>query len=317
MAKKQNDVRKGTAAPPKRAKVAADKANTVVKKKKRRISRFHLVVILFVSILILSGAIGFMLLSTPQYGADGTEKPAVFAVKSVEVVGDTHYSPEAIIGISGIRVGQSIFSVNKKEASQKIWQAFPYINYIDIGNSSFDTITITVKEIDTIGVRYAGGNWVVVGSNGRAVELLPVESDLPPRYLYFKGVTPAECELGGDAMDERSLQIVNGILEAFRIVRENASSRDTILDFTPGVATIDLTDKTDIQLHWNHQITIAIGNEKDLQHKLDVVSTTLPLIFETHGLHTTGVLNLRSYSDDDPNNNQAIYTPDDILDNGN
>lgn len=311
MANKQDTARKGAAGSP---KSTPGKAAVTVKKRKRRISRFHLVMILFASILILSGAIGFMLLSTPQYEADGTEKPAVFAVKSVEVVGSTHYSPEAIIGISGIRVGQSIFSVNKKEASQKIWEAFPYIHYIDIGNSSFDTITITVKEIDPIGVRYADGNWVVVGSNGRAVELLPVESDLPPRYLYFKGVTPASCELGGDAMDERSQEIVNEILQAFQAVRENASSRDNILDFTSGVTTIDMTDKSDIQLHWNHQVTIVIGNEKDLQHKLDVVSTTLPLIFESHGVHTTGVLNLRSYSDDDPNNNQAVYTPDDILD---
>lgn len=125
-------------------RTAVKKSDPAAKRKRRRISRFHLVVTLFVAILVLGGATVFMLLFMP--GSSSNDQPAVFAVKSVEVVGDTRYSREAIIGVSGIKVGQSVFSVDKRKASEKIREAFPYIDYIDIGNSSFDTVTIQVRE---------------------------------------------------------------------------------------------------------------------------------------------------------------------------
>ena len=147
-------------------RTAVKKSDPAAKRKRRRISRFHLVVTLFVAILVLGGATVFMLLFMP--GSSSNDQPAVFAVKSVEVVGDTRYSREAIIGVSGIKVGQSVFSVDKRKASEKIREAFPYIDYIDIGNSSFDTVTIQVRETEVLGARYAEGYWYVVGGTSMA-----------------------------------------------------------------------------------------------------------------------------------------------------
>ena len=281
-------------------------------KRKRRISRFHLVVTLFFAILVLGGATVFMLLFMP--GSSGSDRTAVFAVKSVEVVGDTRYSREAIIGVSGIKVGQSLFSVDKKKSSEKIREAFPYIDYIDIGNSAFDTITIQVRETEALGARYSNGYWYVVGTNGREVEKLSVESDRPPRYLYFKGVTPEECHLGGQAMDERSLSIVETLLAAMEETAEAARENSQRMDLTTGIVEMDMTDKSDIQLNWNNRITVALGNETNLSHKIAVVSTTMPLVLEGHGALTEGVLDLRSYSDEKSDNDMAVYTPQELLD---
>lgn len=292
-------------------KTTVNKKEPSVKRKRRRISRFHLVVTLFVAILVLGGATVFMLLFMP--GTSSNDRPAVFAVKSVEVVGDTRYSREAIIGVSGIKVGQSVFSVDKQEAIERIRESFPYIDYIDIGHSSFDTVTIQVRETEVLGARYAGGYWYVVGANGRAVEELPVESDRPPRYLYFKGVTPGECTLGGQAMDERSMGIVEALLDAFEETAAAAEVNDKLMDLTTGIVEIDMTDKSDIRLNWNNRVTVALGNETNLSHKIAVVSTTLPLVLEGHGALTEGVLDLRSYSDEKSDNDMAVYTPQELL----
>ncbi len=291
--------------------IKESRAETTVRRKRRRISRFHLVIVLFIAILVLGGATAFMLLMMP--GRTDNDRSAVFAVKSIEVVGDTRYSKEAIAGISGIQVGQSVFSVNKKRASEQIREAFPYIDYIDIGNSSFDTITIQVRETEILGARYADGNWYVVGANGRAVEKLPVESDRPPRYLYFKGVTPESCTLGGQAMDERSLDIISTLLAAFKQTAQIAQTTEGRMDLTGGIVEIDLADKSDIQLNWNNQVTIALGNETNLSHKIAVVSTTLPMVLKGHGALTEGVLDLRSYSDGKSDNDMAVYTPQELL----
>ena len=244
-------------------RTAVKKSDPAAKRKRRRISRFHLVVTLFVAILVLGGATVFMLLFMP--GSSSNDQPAVFAVKSVEVVGDTRYSREAIIGVSGIKVGQSVFSVDKRKASEKIREAFPYIDYIDIGNSSFDTVTIQVRETEVLGARYAEGYWYVVGANGRAVEALPVESDRPPRYIYFKGVTPETCALGGEAMDERSMGIVETLLKAFEETAAAAKSDGRRMDLTTGIVEIDMTDKSDIlqnaiRMHVCHIICLRHGH---------------------------------------------------------
>lgn len=287
------------------------KKTAVVRKKRRKISRFHLVVVLFISVLVLSGASAFMLLVMPGNQSAGTaDKPAVFAVSEVRVEGDTRYSPEAIIGISGIHVGQSLFSVNKRQASENIRAAFPYIEYIEIGNASFDTIVITVREVEVIGARYAGGSWILVGSNNRALEALPMTGSRPGRHLYFKGVTPAECEVGGEAMDERSESIVERLLAAFQQSQVPDESGAQKTDFTTTIMDIDMTDKNDIQLNWNNRITIALGNELELEHKIAVAATTIPRVLSSYGENITGILNMRSYADD----NMSVFTPQWVLD---
>ena len=174
-------------------------------------------------------------------------------------------------------------------------------------------MTIQVRETEVLGARYAEGYWYVVGANGRAVEALPVESDRPPRYIYFKGVTPETCALGGEAMDERSMGIVETLLKAFEETAAAAKSDGRRMDLTTGIVEIDMTDKSDIRLNWNNRVTVALGNETNLPHKIAVVSTTLPLVLEGHGTLTQGVLDLRSYSDEKSDNDMAVYTPQELL----
>ena len=147
---------------------------------KKRKSRFHMVMALFLSIVAVSIALVVMIivnLNFKQNGAAETaeSKSAVFGVKSVTVEGETRYSKEAIVGISGIRVGQSIFSVNKRSAAEKVKAAFPYLDTVEISSASFDDIRIKITETEPIGAIYAGGSWIVVGRDGRGLEALPEE----------------------------------------------------------------------------------------------------------------------------------------------
>lgn len=257
---------------------------------KKRKSRFHVVMALFLSIVAVSIALVVMIIVNLNFKQGGTaeaaeSKSAVFGVKSVTVEGETRYSKEAIAGISGIRVGQSIFSVNKRSAAEKVKAAFPYLDTVEISSASFDDIRIKITETEPIGAIYAGGSWIVVGRDGRGLEALPVESERPFRYLYIKGVTPLTAELGKTVLDERSLAIVLELREAF----ESAG-----LD---GVGVIDLTDKTDIRLDWKNQITIALGNDSNLTYEVRVAVTSLPVVQRRHGATARGELDIRMYAD--------------------
>lgn len=86
------------------------------KKKKRRVTPFQLLIALLIAILLVVAAVvAFFLLvprSTANAGEEG-QKTAIFGIDSIEVVGDTRYTEEEIIGAGGLYVGQSIFSISK------------------------------------------------------------------------------------------------------------------------------------------------------------------------------------------------------------
>lgn len=263
---------------------------------RKRLPRLYTAMILIVAIIAISGALVFLLMTMPSGNAQG-KKTAVFGVKTVEVIGETRYSRDAIAAASGIYVGQSIFSVNKRQAHENISETFPYIEYIEVSNTAFDTIRIEVKETDVLGAMYYDGQWLVVGTNGRAVQALPVESDRPPRYLYFRGATPAEgIGLGKIAMEERSRTIVETICDA---LGEYPLS---------GVTEIDLTDKTNIQLNLNNQIQIKLGNDSNLRHEIAFVSDAIGGIYEQYGSGVCGIIDVSSYSLDGATD-KLVFTP--------
>lgn len=265
------------------------------KRQKRRISRFHMAVILFVAILAVTGALVFLLLSMPKADGEAAAKPAVFGVKAVMVEGETRYDREAIAGLSGIRVGQSLLTVNKLRAIENIKKNFPYIRDVSVGNASFDTICITVREAEPIGAVYSAGQWLVVDDTGKALEALPIEGDRPPRYLYFKGAELQGSHPGEIVMAQRDVDIVNTLINAFDQYR---------LD---DVTEIDLSEKADIRLDWKNQITLLMGGDSNLDREVKVAATILPELMKNRGNNVTGVLDMRAYANPEVGDPQAIY----------
>ncbi len=269
-------------------------------------NRFKVVVVLFCVIVALSialaGAIMFVRNSKqPQAGQSWFQN---FTVKSITVNGNTQYDNNAIIGESGLKVGQSIFSVNKATAAKNIQAAFPYVQTATVKNSSYNTLTIDIVETEVVGAMYGDGQWLVVGANGKILETFPMESDHPGRYFYLQGAVLAEtAEIGATAMDERSIGIVNTILAALK--QNNIE----------GVLGIDMRDKTRISFNWKNQLTVVLGNESNLETEISLFAQSLPGVLEHNGGSVSGQLDFSSYSDNTDANDKIIYTPKDVLEN--
>ena len=267
------------------------------RRKKRRVSRFAIAVTVFVSIVVICSALTLLLLFQPGKGGTAAERPAVFGVHQIEVVGETRYAKEDIIAASGIEIGQSILTVKKVQAHDNIMAKFPYLERVDVSNSSFDTVKIEVWEVDPIGVMQTGDAWFVVGSNNKAVESLPASEEPPAAYLCFKGATTADGAVGGKAMDDRSFGIVTTMLQAIA---------DSQLE---NIRAIDMRNKSNICLEWNGQLTVMLGTENDLEKKVAAFANFLPDLLSNNGGTVSGRFDLRNYMED----SKAIYTPADIL----
>jgi len=222
----------------------------------------------------------------------------MFSLKEITVSGETRYLKEAIVQQSGLSVGQSIWSVDKVEAGERVLAAFPYIQDVKVVNTAYNKLDIAVSETDEIGVMYGDGKWLAVGSNGRILEVTAVESDRPLRALYLKGAEAVGKAVGEQAMDDRSFAIVNELLAAFR---------EYDLD---GVCEIDLSNKSDLRINWNNRITVKLGNDSNLTHEIGVMTSALPGIERQYGEQAVGQLDVSAFSED---GTMAVFTPRDLL----
>lgn len=268
------------------------------RRKKKKRNRFKTVVILFcinlVLMLLLAGGIVFV---CNQEG----QAFSWLTIQDITLEGNTRYDPAAIIGESGLSIGQNVFAINKATAAKNIRERFPYIADAKVESPTYNTIKITITEVSPIGAMYAAGNWLVVGENGNILETLPLQSDRPGRYFYLQGATPTgEITPGNIAMDERSIGIVKTLTKAF------ADSG------VSGVLGIDLRDKTNISFNWKNKLTVVLGNESNLAAEVDLFQKSLPHILERNGGSLEGRLDMSSYSDNIDANDKIIYTPKDI-----
>lgn len=272
---------------------------------KRKKNRFRLFVVLSVVNVLL---IVFTLLLLPaalsKPKTDGEDKPSALGIRSITVEGNTQYDNEAIVGVSGLEVGQSVFSVNKGQAAKRLQQEFAYVRDVDIDISFKREVTIRITEAQEMGAVYANGSWVVVDEKGLGLQKIPIESERPLRRMYLKGAGTLTDEIGKQVLDERSLAIVAEICTAFKLYELG------------DVSEIDMTNLNDIRVNWKNQIDIALGNDSNLTYEIAVAAYSIPKVLARHGETATGLLNVSQYSDATVETPTIIFTPSSLLEQG-
>lgn len=259
------------------------------------------VVLSFVNVALLVGI--FIMLPRAIQTTDKVtgETKELLGVESITVEGNTRYDTDAIIGISGITKGQSVFSVNKRAAAKKIQEAFSYAEKVDIDISFKRQVTINITEARELGAVYAAGKWVVISRQGVGLMQLPLESERPFRRLYLKGADTLSDEVGKPVLGSGELAIVTELCDAM-------SANGLI-----GVGEIDLSDRSNICLNWKNQITIALGDDSNLSYEIAAAVSAIPKVLSRHGDTATGLLNLSQYSDKSVESPVIVFTPSAIL----
>ena len=266
--------------------------------------RFYQLIVMLFMILALVIASVVLWFATPRPEEEPKEPSTeanLFAVKSITVEGNTKYLESSVIGESGVLIGQSIFTVDSNAIEAHLLKTFPYFASVEVQTLHMDQVHITVEEIGVIGVMYADGCWVPIGTNGKALDKQEITSDRPRQMLYIKGKLPENgIQIGELALEEYSASVLQTILEAI-----NQYGLTDIVE-------IDITNMTDIRLNWRRQIEVLLGNTTNLEHEIGVASATIPRILESRGAQVSGRLNLTSYSND-ALESQAIFTPSSLL----
>ncbi len=286
-----------------KAPVNSMEARRAEKRRRRRRRRMiRTATVLIVAAFLLTAIVwGIIEVAKASKG----ESASFFGVKAIEVEfidgeGTVRYSPEEIIKASGIFVNQSLLAVNKVQASNLVLQQFPYLDYVEVKNSSFSTVCIGVSEAKVLAALQTEQDWLIIGENNHVLERVTTEN-LPTDLPRIIGEKPQSTELGGDALDERSLRICSTILGAVETVE------------LEGVTVLDISKKTDLRFWWKDQVDVILGNETNLAAQVSAFKKLLPTLVEKNGESVAGQLDMSSYADDKTENDRAVYTPADAI----
>lgn len=277
-------------------------ARALARQRKRRQLMIKRTIIVLSALLIVAVvAVGIAVkIVADQKSAKG-EPVKFLAVKEVLVEGDTRYTDEEIVKASGLYVGQSLLSVNKVKAHDALTASFPYLNTVEVSNASFYTLRIRVTEVPVMAAVEMEDGWMILGDNNRALER--VEADAVPEGLVaIRGASFEGQTVGGSLLDERSLRICRTLIEVAQ--RHDLSS----------MTTIDIREKTKIQILLNERMQVVLGNETNLTNQVKALVALLPTLYKNNGEDAAGRLNMLFYSDRDKKNDKAIYTPQEVLD---
>ena len=269
-------------------------------RKKGKINKFRLTVFILIVILLLTVmTAGLVLLVSALFGDKSTssKKVSVFGLKEVSVSGNIHNTTDEVVKSSGLVIGQNIFTINKNTVAKNVLEQLPYVNKVTVESPAFDKLAIRIYEATPVGVIDHDGGWLVIGDNGKGLEQLNDGGD----YIRILGKPLSTADIGKTVLDERSQTIVQTIIQAMESYKLN------------DILEIDVSDPTDIRMNWNDRITIMLGNDSNLNQEIRVVSTNLHRVLEARGEDARGRIDVSFYSDNNPDNDQMVFTPADIL----
>lgn len=186
-----------------------------------------------------------------------------FKIDNIEVIGASRYSADQIIEASNLESGKhNLFTLNEGKVEEAIVTSLPYVNTVSISRHLPGTITMEVSDVTVVGAVQTSGGYVIIGTNGKMLELLEKKPDNCPLLI---GATLTKTELGEQIEYENEQQ--KEALDAFA-----KALQDGEIDKITG---IDITDLYSIKATYDNRIMLEFGMPTDMEFKIRFIKATL------------------------------------------
>ncbi len=203
-----------------------------------------------------------------------------FQVEYILVDGNSRYTKEEIIAITGLQVGDNLFHMNKFDMIQLLEQQLPYIQTVTIRRSLPNTVVITVKELDAVAqIQSPEGSWLI-SANGKLLEQAPADN----ASMVISGLTPLTPQAGADLAvsqeEDTRLHALLALLNA--LAAQDMSAQISALDVTASRIVMRYLERFNVRLPLNG----------DFSYQLKVLRTAAEDLNQRVGEQTTGTLDL-------------------------
>lgn len=186
----------------------------------------------------------------------------LFRIDTIQVTGQSRYTEQEIVQMSGIEVGENLFLADTATAKQQIEEKLPYIGRAKVSRRLPAKILITVEEAEISGAVEYGGGYAIVSPEGKVLE---ITSAIPEGYSLIEGLDLKSADLGK------------------KIVYEDPEKQEMFTELAQslaehGIAPItrmDLTNLYDIVVEYDGRITMEFGLPSDIDFKVRFAKTIL------------------------------------------
>lgn len=247
-------------------RVPQKNTSATARRKRKRRGRYTLYYIFFIVITFVAAAILYFSM--------------FYKITSLEVVGESRYSSERILGLTGLSVGQSFFEVDKEEIRQNILAQLPYLGEVTVKQKFPTGVVIEVKEATIVGAFDTGTNYVLVSDANKIVEtgLWEVEEGI----TVIKGIQIDSPTVGATVTSSETEK-----LELLQILLQNIQATG----FNK-ITYIDMSDLLNMKVMYDDRILVELGTQSELENKLKFAKKMLE---EQIGQDVKGVLNATNH----------------------
>jgi len=201
----------------------------------------------------------------------------LFVVRTIEVKGGIHYTPNEVIRAAGLKEGQSIFSVNAAMIRSEL-QSTPQLQLVEVERKMPGTVLLTVKETTPTLVASYMNQFVTLDEELR---VLSQEGALPEGdYPLITGMVVRSAEIADKITidDKLQMEALESIVGHFS-VRSEVAENDTYAPLYY-ITEIQLTDVDNIRLFTMNGYCVELGDSLDMDRKALWVEQMLPMFIE-------------------------------------
>ena len=219
-----------------------------------------------------------------------------FRVEHIQVSGMEQYTAWDISQASGIKQGDSLFSLGLPGAAARI-KELNYVKDVRIGIRLPNMVIIDITEVRvTYAVKSQDNDWWLLDSSGRVIEKAAQEA--PEDCTKILGVRLQNPQVGEQAIaletatpevDDNGNTIPVTVTEEHRLsVALNIADYLESNGIIGQAASIDVNDLGDIQFWYGQQYQAKLGDEQQLSHKISLIKGAIDKLSQES--HNSGVL---------------------------
>lgn len=215
------------------------------RKRDKRLKRIKFFLKLILLIGVISGIIAFATCSP------------IFNIQNIEVTNNKQLTPETIISLSELSVGQNIFKFWKNDVENKI-KSNAYIESVELKRVFPNKLQINIQEREPKFSVPVLGEYAYINTQGYILEITQNQLNLP----IITGISTKEEEIKpGNRLNNKDLTELEIILKIISAMKENQLDKE--------VTSIDISNKNDYIIYMqNEKKKIHLGDGSNLSNKM-------------------------------------------------
>lgn len=189
-----------------------------------------------------------------------------FKVDQVVVSGNTRYTQEEILEVTGIQQGDNLILLDKYGIAQKLYTKLPYITDVRMKRKLPDLLMVEVTETRAAAAVKGAGAWWLIAPSGKILE--PVSEADALGYTRLENMTPVVLAVGERVeLSEESHLSSQRLLELVGELESRGLLADT--------DSIDAGDPEILVMHYDGRFRVEMYYDADFAFKLSCLQGTV------------------------------------------